>query len=58
MIKKIPNPGDDWYVISLQYKIVILLSYVLIGMHLFWIYFMMKLGIRAAIGEKLVNPHE
>lgn len=53
-----PTPQDEWYLISFEYSYLLVMAFVLYGMHLFWTYFLIKLGWRSASGKNFVNVHE
>lgn len=53
-----PTPQDEWYIISFEYSYLLIMAFVLYGMHIFWTYFIIKLGIRSASGKGLQNIHD
>jgi ceramide synthetase len=53
-----PTPQDEWHIISFEYGYLLLMAFVLYGMHLFWTYFLIKLGVRSAQGKTLRNVHD
>jgi len=53
-----PTPQDEWYMISFEYSYLLLMAFVLYGMHIFWTYFMLQLGWRCASGKNFINVHE
>jgi uncharacterized membrane protein YadS len=48
-----PTPQDEWYIINFEYGYLLIMAFVLYGMHLFWTYFIIKLGLRSVMGKKL-----
>lgn len=44
--------------ISFEYSYLLIMAFVLYGMHLFWTYFLIKLGLRSATGKNFKNIHD
>ena len=42
----IPSVNDDWYAIKFEYVCIFTMTAVLLGMHIFWIYFLVIFGIK------------
>ena len=53
-----PTPQDEWYMISFEYGYLLFMAFILYGMHIFWTYFLIKLGVRSAQGKKIKNIHD
>lgn len=53
-----PLPTDEWYIINFEYKYLLSMAFVLYVMHLYWTYYLMKVGIDSLIKKKMVNVHE
>lgn len=53
-----PTPNDEWYIISFEYSYLLTMAFVLYGMHLFWTFFIIKIGLRTASGKGFSNVHE
>lgn len=53
-----PTPQDEWYMISFEYNYLLCMAFVLYGMHIFWTYMMIKVGIKAASGKSITNVHD
>jgi ceramide synthetase len=53
-----PTSQDEWHMISFEYSYLLIMAIVLYGMHLFWTFFIIKLGLRFAMGKKITNVHE
>lgn len=58
LMAQMPSPDDYWYVMRFEYGVYMSLNWVLVGMHCFWIYFMLKFAVKNAKGGKLENVHE
>jgi hypothetical protein len=52
-----PVPTDEWYMISFEYKYLVYMAFVLYLMHMYWTYFLMKVGINTLMKNKMVNVH-
>ena len=53
-----PNPADEWYMINFEYNYLLFMAFILLGMHFFWTYFLLKLGFQFAIGKEFKNVHD
>lgn len=53
-----PLPTDEWHLINFEYKYLLTMAFVLYVMHLYWTYFLMKVGVNSLIKKKMVNDHE
>lgn len=53
-----PTPQDEWYMISFEYSYLLIMAFVLYGMHLFWTFFLIKQGIRSLAGKNFKNTHD
>lgn len=53
-----PTPHDEWYIISFEYGYLLTMAFVLYGMHLFWTYFLIKLGLQSVTGKSFKNIHD
>jgi hypothetical protein len=53
-----PTTNDEWYIISFEYGYLLTTAFVLYGMHLFWTFFLIKLGLRSVSGKGFSNVHE
>lgn len=53
-----PTPTDEWYIISFEYGYLLSMAIVLYGMHIFWTYFLVRIGLRSLEGKKMENLHE
>jgi ceramide synthetase len=53
-----PTPQDEWYMISFEYGYLLIMAFVLYGMHIFWTYFLIKLGLRSVTGKNFKNVHD
>jgi ceramide synthetase len=53
-----PLPDDHWFIINFEYKALLLMASVLVGMHAFWIYFILEFAFKKAKGGKVENTHE
>lgn len=53
-----PTPQDEWYIISFEYNYLLIMAFVLYGMHIFWTYFIIMIGCRTTSGKTIVNVHE
>ena len=42
----IPGQDDDWYTIKFEYVFTFVMTTVLLGMHVFWIYFLVLFGLK------------
>jgi hypothetical protein len=50
----VPRPEDHWYIINFEYRALVSMASILVGMHLFWIYFIIAFAVKKAD----VNTHE
>ncbi len=57
MMAQIPKPDDYWFVMRFEYIAYLAMNWVLVGMHCFWIYYMLKFAVKNAKGGKLENTH-
>ena len=55
---KTPLPTDMWYSIKYEHMTIVVMAILLIGMHAFWIYFMVFFGIKSLKKGRRENPHE
>lgn len=53
-----PLPTDEWYIIDFEYKYLLSMAFVLYLMHLYWTFYLMKVGFNAVIKKKMINVHE
>ena len=53
-----PNPADEWYMINFEYNYLLFMAFILLGMHFFWTYFLLKLGFQTAMGKEFKNVHD
>lgn len=53
-----PLPTDEWFMISFEYKYLVYMAFVLYIMHLYWTFFLMKVGVHTLIKKKMINVHE
>jgi hypothetical protein len=53
-----PKPTDDWYMINFEYKSLLIMATVLVGMHAFWIYFIIAFALKKKKSGKVENTHE
>jgi hypothetical protein len=53
-----PTPQDEWYMISFEYGYLLIMAFVLYGMHLFWTFFLIKQGLRSVAGKNFKNTHD
>jgi len=44
--------------INFEYKYLLSMAFVLYVMHLYWTFFLMKVGVNSLIKKKMVNVHE
>lgn len=54
----VPLPTDMWYIINFEYKYLLAMACVLYVMHLYWTFYLMKVGVNSLIRKKMVNDHE
>jgi hypothetical protein len=54
----VPLPTDEWYMINLEYKYLLTMACVLYVMHLYWTFYLMKVGVNSLIRKKMINDHE
>lgn len=52
-----PLQTDEWYMIDFEYKYLLSMAFVLYLMHLYWTYYLMKVGVNTLINKKMVNVH-
>lgn len=53
-----PTATDEWNIISFEYGYLLSMAIVLYGMHLFWTYFLVRIGLKSLHGKKMENLHE
>jgi ceramide synthetase len=53
-----PSPTDMWYSIKYEHTTIVVMAALLIGMHAFWIYYMVLFGIKHMKKGRIENPHE
>lgn len=53
-----PTPKDEWHQISFEYNYLLTMAFVLYGMHIFWTYFIIMIGVRSSSGKAIENVHE
>lgn len=53
-----PLNSDEWYIIDFEYKYLLSMAFVLYVMHLYWTFYLMKVGVNSLIKKKMVNVHE
>lgn len=53
-----PLPTDEWHMISFEYKYLLSMAFVLYFLHLYWTFFLMKVGVNTLIKKKMINVHE
>jgi ceramide synthetase len=53
-----PLPTDEWYMINFEYKYLLTMAFVLYVMHLYWTFFLMKVGVNSLTKKKMINLHE
>jgi hypothetical protein len=52
-----PLPTDEWSMISFEYRYLLSVAFVLYLMHMYWTYYLMKVGVNTLIKKKMVNDH-
>ena len=53
-----PTEKDGWNIISFEYNYLLAMAFVLYGMHLFWTYLIIKIGLKSAGNKQWVNVHD
>lgn len=55
-----PAPNDLWAMISFEYGYLLTMAFVLEGMHLFWTFFILKVGIKSLSSKhkNIENIHD
>lgn len=53
-----PTPQDDWKMISFEYDYLLVMAFVLYGMHLFWTFLIIKIGIKSTGNKGFENVHD
>ncbi len=53
-----PTASDDWNMISFEYNYLLSMAFVLYGMHLFWTFFIIKIGMRSTGNKGIQNIHD
>jgi ceramide synthetase len=53
-----PTPQDLWSMISFEYGYLLSMAFVLYGMHLFWTFLILKIGIKSLSGKSYDNIHD
>lgn len=52
-----PNPTDPWSSVRIPHMFLLTLLSVLVCMHVFWLYFLVKSGVDMALGKGRSNAH-
>lgn len=53
-----PTVHDDWYMIYYPYLYLLIMAFVLFGMHIYWTYFIIKSLIKSVTVGETINVHE
>jgi type VI protein secretion system component VasK len=53
-----PAPKDDWAMISFEYDYLLTMAFILYGMHLFWTFLIIKIGIKSTGNQGFENFHD
>ena len=53
----VPLPTDEWYMINFEYKYLLTMACVLYVMHLYWTFYLMKVGVNSLVSKKIINVH-
>lgn len=53
-----PTAKDDWMMISFEYDYLLTMAFILYGMHLFWTFFIIKIGIKSTGKKGFENVHD
>ena len=53
-----PTSDDSWYIISFEYNYILAMSAVLYGMHMFWTFLILKIGLTSLGKKRIVNHHD
>ncbi len=56
--ENIPTAGDPWSSVRVPHIFLLSLLSILVCMHVFWLYFLVKTGIDMALGKAKSNAHE
>ena len=53
-----PMENDFWKMISFEYNYLLAMAIVLYGMHLFWTFFIIKIGLKSMGKKMFLNVHD
>ena len=53
-----PTANDSWSIISFEYNYLLMMALVLYGMHMFWTFLIIKIGLKSIGKKSLVNSHD
>lgn len=56
--ENIPSHSDPWSSIRIPQMFLILLLSILVCMHVFWLFFLVKTGVDMALGKGISNAHD
>ena len=54
----LPSENDEWIGIWFGQLFLVILCSILVVMHCYWLFYMMKGGYNMARGKALLNPHD
>ena len=53
-----PLPSDEWYIIRHEYLYLFLMGASLVGMHIYWTFYMIKSAYSSLIKKQVVNTYD
>ena len=53
-----PLPSDEWYIIRYEYLYLLALAFILVGMHIYWTFWMFKSLYTSLVKKKIVNNYD
>jgi hypothetical protein len=53
-----PTINDEWHMIYYPYMYLLLMAFVLLGMHIYWTYFILKSIVKSLAKGDTINVHE
>ena len=56
--KKIPTASDEWYMIKWEYIYLLFLASILVAMHIYWLFYMIKSMIAYIRKQEVINVYD
>lgn len=53
-----PTPSDEWYMIHYEYMYLLMMAFVLVGMHIYWTFYMTVSIMRFINKKEQINTYD